>query len=82
MIIQSLSKMENIQINKDDCSVLLRFNRKLYPDEIVETAKEHFAEVCIFQEDDFGLKLIPKDILDLDIIGYEFLNYALGLIKK
>lgn len=72
--------MDKVRLEKD--SVILAFNEKFYPRRFIEQAMQDYKEVCSFSESKKGLVLVPREKKHLPIIGYEFYNYVLGLIKN
>ncbi len=75
--------MEKIKINREKGEVVLRFNYLFYPPDLVRIAVDDFRRFCDhINLEDHSVVLCPKQKEDLDIIGYEFYNYVLGLIKN
>lgn len=74
--------MEKIKINKEDNEIFLRFNDCFYDPYYIEEAINDFIEVCDIEKKDNGYVLKPKNPSDIDIVGYEFYNYVLGLLKN
>jgi hypothetical protein len=75
--------MGKIKIQND--RVIITINPKLYNMASIEQTINDYAGICDFEydqvENKITLKNINKDI-DLNIIGYEFCNYALSLMKR
>ncbi len=74
--------MERIKVNKEKNEVVLSFNEKFYDRKFIDEAVEEFKEICDITKDNNLISLKPKEKIDLDILGYEFYNYVLGLIKN
>ena len=74
--------MEKIKINKAKNKVLVNFNEQFYKKEFIDRAILDFNEVCDIKKSEEGLLLRPKERIDIDILGYEFYNYVLGLVKN
>jgi len=74
--------MERIKVNKEKNEVILSFNEKFYNKKFIDKAIEEFKEVCDAKKEKDLIFLTPKEKVDLDILGYEFYNYVLGLIKN
>jgi hypothetical protein len=74
--------MEKIKINQAKNEVLLAFNSKFYPLEFVDKTIIDFSEICHAKKTKNGILLKPKEKLDINILGYEFYNYILGLVKN
>ncbi|MFW9873761.1 MAG: HxsD-like protein [Candidatus Thorarchaeota archaeon] len=74
--------MEKVKINKAKNKVLVNFNEQFYKREFVDKAILDFKEVCDIKKSKEGLLLRPKEKLNIDILGYEFYNYVLSLMKN
>ncbi len=74
--------MEKVRVNKAKNEVLLNFNEKFYRKGFIDQAVLDFKEVCDIKETNKGLSLKPKEKVDIDVLGYEFYNYTLGLMKN
>lgn len=74
--------MEKVEINKKKNEVIVRFNKNFYTLAHVDQAIKDFSEVCDAKKEENYLILKPKQIEDLDKLGYEFYNYVLGLMKN
>jgi len=72
--------MEKIKISKNE--VLVSFNKQFYNEESIKQAVLDFKDICDVEEKDKGLLLKPKQSKDLDLLGYEFYNHVLGLMKN
>ena len=73
--------MEKVQIKGK--SVIISLNPRLYNKHAIEQTIKDYGSVCRFEDDNGHITL--KDIdpsIDIRIIGYEFCNYALSLMKK
>ena len=74
--------MEKIKINKKKNEVLVGFNKQFYDEEFIKQAIADFKDVCSIEEKKGELLLKPKQSKDLDLLGYEFYNHVLGLMKN
>ena len=83
--------MEVVAIDRDKGLVTLRLNGMLYSNNAVVRASKDFSEnfwVAIQGNEngtmEISLKPKPKfaNGVDLNILGYEFCNYALGLMQE
>lgn len=74
--------MEKIKINKENNETLLKFNNEFYDENAVQQAVSDFKEYCNISIEDNEITIKPKETSDLNIIGYEFYNYVLGLMKN
>lgn len=74
--------MERIKVNKEKNEVVLSFNEKFYNKKFIDKAIEEFKGVCDIKKDSNLIFLKPKEKIDINILGYEFYNYVLGLIKN
>jgi len=64
-------------------AVVMTFNKNFYPKELIEQSALDFKEVCDCNFQDEKLALKPKsNEIDIELLGYEFYNYLLGLIKS
>lgn len=77
-----MKNMEKVKINKAKNKVLVNFNEQFYKREFVDKAILDFKEVCDIKKSKEGLLLRPKEKLNIDILGYEFYNYVLSLMKN
>ena len=79
---------DDVVVNEN--RVELAINSDLYPEEVIDKAIEEYSEVCEVEdrknEQIHKVILKPKQVVDskedLEIIGYEFMNYLLYLIKN
>jgi len=62
--------------------VIVDFNEQFYKKEFIKQAITDFKEICEIEKTEEGLLLKPKKELNIDILGYEFYNYVLGLMKN
>lgn len=79
--------MERVIVKKEENEVVLNFDTKLYPHECIVRAGQYFTESCWVSLDgspeELQIKLKPKSgELDLNVIGYEFYNHVLGIMKN
>jgi len=72
--------MEKIKISKNE--VLVNFNKQFYNEESIKQAVLDFKDLCEIEEKNQGLLLKPKQNKDIDLLGYEFYNHVLGLMKN
>ena len=77
-----MKNMEKVKINKAKNEVLVNFNNIFYKKEFIDRAVLDFKEACDITKLDEGLLLKSKEKADIDVLGYEFYNYVLGLIKN
>lgn len=77
-----MKNMERVKINKEKKEVLVSFNEKFYTKEAIEQAILDFQEVCDVKREEKGLLLVPKKKEDLELLGYEFYNYVLGVMRN
>ncbi len=71
-----------IKIDKDKNQINISLNNHLYNDSIINRAMKDFESVCEFKKDNDHIIIIPKKQKDIELIGYEFCNYMLGLINN
>jgi hypothetical protein len=74
--------MKRISVDKARMEVRLSFNEGFYDPKSITQAITDYLDVCEVSRVEGNLVLKPKDPKDLDIIGYEFYNYVLGLMKN
>lgn len=82
--------MNEFLVDQNKGEVRLAFNSEFYGKGAIEQAGKDFAEVCeaaIGDEKEGMIKVLLKqnelsDAPDIEIIGYEFCNYVLGLIQN
>lgn len=85
--------MNDFLIDHNKGEVRLAFNSEFYGRGAIEQAGKDFAEVCesaIGDENEGRIKVVLKqkempdapDMPDIDVLGYEFCNYVLGLIQN
>ena len=80
-------KKMTIQINKEKNEICILLNKDFYNLEEIRNALEDFYEVCdgkIFEEEKHKIKIVlkPKEHLMIEMLGHEFCNYSLGLMKN
>ena len=75
--------MSRVSIDRTNNEVVLTFNHNFYSRELIHNAIADFRNICEphFEEDKLILKPKSSDVR-LDILGYEFYNYVLGLMKS
>ena len=77
--------MKNIIVNRKDKVVKISINPMFYSKEHVKQACKDYEEICSTKMLTFKKKiqiiLKPKKSVDLDILGFEFMNYLLSLSK-
>lgn len=72
-----------IKANKGERQATITLNNFFYPERFISIAMDDFNDVCIFRREGNQLILKPKKRgADIQKVGYEFCNYALGLIKN
>jgi len=77
-----MEKMKRVEVEEKNSTVTLTFNKNLYPQELIEQAISDFKDACEAAFQNEKLVLRPKsDEIKADVLGYEFYNYLLGLIK-
>jgi hypothetical protein len=74
--------MQRVTISRSKGEVSLSFNNSFYKQEHIDQAIADYLEACTVSKVGDRLVIVPKDPKDLDIIGYEFYNYVLGLMKN
>ena len=78
--------MSLITIGKDKKTVRIRINPVFYPREYIEEACKDFEALASIRMSTHNgmvyLTLKPKKKVDLNTLGFEFMNYILGLSKK
>ena len=77
--------MNNIKVDDKLKKVEIKLNKQFYTIEAVKKAVEEFKEICKISLSDkkdilVSLRLDTKE--DVRIIGYEFCNYVLALMKS
>lgn len=77
-----MRNMEKIKINEEQNTVLVNFNDNFYKKKFVDQAILDFKEACDIEKREEGILLRPKEKLDINVLGYEFYNYVLGLMKN
>ncbi|MFH0979237.1 MAG: HxsD-like protein [Candidatus Woesearchaeota archaeon] len=65
-----------------DKAAVLQFNKKIYEEKMIKQAAEDYGEICSVEFTDTGIVLKPKEEGQLKLVGYEFYNYVLGLMKN
>jgi hypothetical protein len=81
-------KINNIKVNKKDKEVIITLNTIFYPREYILRTAEKFKDICWsnLEGDPEGclflsLKPKKKEEIDLDFLGFEFMNHLLAEIK-
>lgn len=77
-----MKKMQKIIIEKEKNQLKLSFNRLFYKIQFIDKAIDDFSEICYIEKNNDILILKPKMDIDIEILGYEFYNYVLCLIKN
>ena len=76
----------SIKIDKNKREICISLNKKFYDTKAVKESLADFKGICEgkIKEDRCLINIIlkPKEKNMLNIIGYEFCNYALGLMKN
>ena len=66
--------------------VRIELNPDFYPWSTIEETLKEFEEICEWEIKDAGLKyiviLISKKDLDLERLGYEFMNHLFARLKE
>jgi len=71
-----------IRIDKEKNLVNISLNNHLYNNSIINTAMKDFESVCEVKRDNGHIIIIPQNQKDIELLGYEFCNYMLGLINN
>lgn len=75
-----------MNLTKKENTIIVRLNKKFYDINSIEESVNEFSTVCkgcIKNEtDDIAVELTPKEGGVADILGYEFSNFVLGLMKN
>lgn len=74
--------MDKVIIDREKNEVILRFNSKFYTKESINQALNDFYSVCTARKEGDAIILAPKEGIDINMMGYEFYNYVLGLMKN
>jgi len=77
--------LNNIKIDYKLKKVEINLSKEIYSVDVIKRAIEDFSGVCkgSINEGNYILVLLElKDEEGLDIIGYEFCNYVIGLMKN
>lgn len=74
--------MEKIKISKKKNEVLVNLNRQFYNEGSIKQAVLDFKDICSVEEKKEKILLKPKQSKDIDLLGYEFYNHVLGLMKN
>ena len=69
-----------IKIRPND--VLVSLNEQIYERASIDKAADDFRASCSIKSTEDGLVIKPKDKKDLDVVGHEFCNYVLGVMKN
>lgn len=69
-------------VNDAENSVSLRFNYKFYDKNKINQAAKDFSNICEINEENEMLILKPKTEISPKILGLEFYNYVLCLMKN
>ncbi len=76
-MIKILESLNRIKIN---------INPKIYSHDIIEETLEEFRELCEWEikknDSEIDLILISKKELDLERLGYEFMNHLFARLKE
>ena len=76
----------SIFIDNSKKEVQIRFSKAFYNEVIVKEALIEFANICKvqfkIQPQVIEVYLAPLDFNLLNLVGYEFSNYVLGLMKN
>lgn len=78
---------KTVIIDKKKNLVRLNINLLFYTEEKIKEACKDFEEICsmrfLSSKENFVISLKPKKKnIDINILGFEFMNYLLGISKK
>jgi len=62
--------------------VLVSLNEMIYLRAAIDRAIDDYKDSCSIKNTEEGLVIKPKDKKDLDVVGHEFCNYVLGVMKQ
>ncbi|MBT3407596.1 hypothetical protein HN415_02830 [Candidatus Woesearchaeota archaeon] len=71
--------MNNIKIEKGKNEVKIKLNIDIYTKKVINQAILDYKSVADIKFDREMIIIAPKDKKDLDLIGFEFCNYLVGL---
>ncbi|MBU4204938.1 HxsD-like protein [Patescibacteria group bacterium] len=76
-----------MEINREKNEIFILLNKHFYNIESISNALEDFKDICCGELSDAGKDYIQiilklKDKSMIEILGYEFCNYSLGLMKN
>jgi hypothetical protein len=78
--------MNNFNIDEENKEVKVELNKDFYDIESITKGKEDYKDICeVGLEEDtnkISIKLKPKKELNLKVLGMEFCNYVLGIMKS
>lgn len=74
--------MKKVEVNQKQNQVKLFFNKKFYDKKFIDIALNDYSKVCNIKQEGDAIILEPKEEIDLTILGCEFYNYVLGLMKN
>jgi len=74
-----------IKVNKQKSKISILLNKKFYNKDTIKQSIEDFKEICdgeMIEGKGFLVVLSVDEKELLDVLGYEFCNYVLGLMKN
>ena len=74
-----------IKVNKQKSKISILLNKKFYNKEAILQSLKDFKEICqgeLIEGDNFLVVLSVEEKELLEVLGYEFCNYVLGLMKN
>jgi adenosine/AMP kinase len=77
--------MKNIKIDKQKNKIEILLNKEFYSVDVVKQTIKDFSEVCdcnLDTKNNIKIVLSLKNNKDIEIMGYEFCNYVIGLMKN
>ena len=75
--------MKRVEIDEKSNIAILTFNKRFYPEELVKQAILDFKDACDARFQSEKLILKPKGSeINAGILGYEFYNYLLAMLKS
>ncbi len=77
---------EKVVVNRKENRVMMRFPLRMYDYESIKRSIKDYSICCDFKRRRSGgrveVTLSPKNReIDLDLVGYEFFNYVLSVMK-
>lgn len=75
----------NVDIERVGNKIRIKLNKDFYDMDSIRKAAEDFSGVCstvVNNKEGFGIILTSRGNKDIKILGYEFCNYVLALMKN